>query len=113
MPAASLARGRIVLERWKLLGEKLRRRAAGQLAEVPVQGRLVEVAARGGDLSDGRERRRVPQHRRGPVEPQQPGRELGAQPELLAEAPGQVLAAPADVAGEIVDCGGPARSHEG
>src|SRR5262245_24017817 len=93
MPARSHGRGGLVLDRWKLLGEKLRGRATGQLDEVAVEVRLVEVAARRGDLGDRRERRRVPQHGRGPLEPQHAGGELGTEAELIAEAPGEVLAA--------------------
>src|SRR4029450_3661340 len=88
MPARSHGRGGLVLERWKLLGEELRRRAAGQLDEIAVEVRLVEVAARRGDLGDRRERRGVPQHRRGPIEPKHAGGELRAGAELLADAAG-------------------------
>src|SRR5215831_15094112 len=84
MPSVCVRGGRAGLDDSELLGEPAGRRAADELAEVPVQVGLVVVAAVCGQI---RERPVGPGHDLAPgtVEPDHPGRLLGRQADLGAE----------------------------
>src|SRR2546430_5497291 len=91
----------LVLEKVDL-GAQRGRGGPGQLAEVPVEVRLVEVPAGGGDLGQGGAGRRAEQVDRA-LEPQHPAERLGGKADLLAEAGGQVTVAPAGTGGQLGD----------
>src|SRR2546423_14718740 len=97
MTRCSMAR-RLSRLRHRVL-EKCFRRPAGDPAELGNQVRLVREAALEGELS--------PRHRPGELacvlETEEPGDRLGRQPDLVAEAGDDPLAAPAELGRELSD----------
>src|SRR5439155_3999383 len=88
----------------ELLGQPLARRAARQCAELPGQVSLVEVTAVGGQVREqviATGGQLVNQPPPGPVEPDDAGGGLRRQPDLGAEAAGQVAAAPPGPGGQL------------
>src|SRR3954451_23447492 len=92
-------------------GHQLERRAAGELAEVAVQVRLVVVAAVQRDLAQ-RWPVRARQLARRVAEAQNASVDLRRQADLLLEARGQVAAAPARLLDELRDRHPAAAAHE-
>lgn len=75
---------RLVLERWKVVRQQRRWGAACQLDEVAVEVRLVVVAAGDGHLRDGDERRAPLEHPPRPLQADDPGCQLRADPNSSA-----------------------------
>src|SRR4051812_25465772 len=109
-----------VLDGWELLGrhaavagqpagEQRGRRGAREGAEVPVEVRLVVVAAVDGHLG---QRRAPPECPEGALEAQEAGERLRVQADLLAKARTEVTAAPPHFFGELGDRHGPSGGRE-
>src|SRR3954454_18836183 len=90
-----------VLDEWELFGE-LGRRAPGEGPEVPVEVRLVVVAAVERQLAEAHPLARA-QAARGAPEGQPPRGDLRWQAHLAAEALGEVAAAPAGRPRQLLD----------
>jgi hypothetical protein len=103
--SASLSSGPLrVLDESELAG-----RRPAEVAEVAVHVRLVGVPARVGDVG---ERLPAAQQRDRALEAQQPRERLRRQADLAPEALGEVAAAPAGLARELLDADGPVRGDE-